>query len=160
MEIKGSYIELMESPSFVGAKQIAEQIIKDFLEHKIDKVELLYNHFKSTAIQIPSKEQYLPIILVTDKKEKNTSILTDYIIEPDKKTVLDSLIPKSLHSKIYAVLLDSVAAEQAARTIAMQIATDNANEILDGLTIQYNKQRQQSITSELLDIIGGSEALK
>jgi F-type H+-transporting ATPase subunit gamma len=73
---------------------------------------------------------------------------------------LNSLIPRSLRSKIYAVLLDSAAAEQAARTVAMQIATDNADEILDDLTIQYNKQRQQAITSELLDIIGGSEALK
>jgi F-type H+-transporting ATPase subunit gamma len=81
-------------------------------------------------------------------------------VEPDRKTILSSLIPKSLRSKIYSIILDSAAAEQAARMVAMQIATDNADDILGELTIQYNKQRQQSITSELLDIIGGAEALK
>jgi F-type H+-transporting ATPase subunit gamma len=160
VEIKGSYTELMENPAFEGAKQIAEQLIRDFLNHHIDRVELVYNHFRSTAIQIPTVEQYLPIVLSVDPAKVSASVLTDYIIEPDKATMLNSLIPQSLHNKIYAILLDSAAAEQAARTVAMQIATDNAGEILDDLTIQYNKQRQQAITNELLDIVGGSEALK
>jgi F-type H+-transporting ATPase subunit gamma len=157
--VKGNYIALMDKPYFEGAKQIAQVLIQDFLDGRIDKVELLYNHYKNTASQVPTLETYLPISL---KKGKGTVsvIPTDYIIEPDRETLLHSLIPKSLHSKIYAVLLDSAAAEQAARVIAMQIATDNAGEILDDLTLQYNKQRQQAITSELLDIIGGSEALK
>jgi F-type H+-transporting ATPase subunit gamma len=158
VEIKGSYIALMDKPDFAGAREIADQLIADFLDKKIDRVELIYNHFKSTAIQIPTNEQFLPIILSGKTNQKE--IPADYIIEPDRKTILETLIPKSLRSKIYAILLDSAAAEQAARTVAMQIATDNANDILDELTIQYNKQRQQAITSELLDIIGGSEALK
>jgi F-type H+-transporting ATPase subunit gamma len=159
VEIKGSYIPLMDKPNFEGAKEIADQLMNDFLAKKVDKVDLLYNHFKSTAVQVPTDETYLPIDFSAKQQEAKT-IPTDYIIEPDRKTLLNSLIPRSLRSKIYAILLDSAAAEQAARTVAMQIATDNADEILDELTIQYNKQRQQSITSELLDIIGGSEALK
>jgi F-type H+-transporting ATPase subunit gamma len=158
-KIMGSYIDLMDKPNFQGAKQVSDELINDFLQHKIDKVELLYNHSKNTSIQIPTAEQYLPIKPAEEKPVVST-IQTDYIIEPDKETILQLLIPKSLHSKVYAVLLDSAAAEQGARVVAMQIATDNAGEILDDLTIQYNKQRQQSITSELLDIIGGSEAQK
>jgi len=133
-------------------------LMNDFLANKIDRVDLLYNHFKSAGIQIPTEEQFLPVDL--SKRMEAKAIPTDYLIEPDRKTLLETLIPRSLRSKIYAILLDSAAAEQAARVVAMQIATDNADEILDGLTIQFNKQRQQSITSELLDIIGGSEALK
>jgi F-type H+-transporting ATPase subunit gamma len=158
VEIKGTYMPLMDKPNFEGAKEIADALMNDFLAKKIDRVELIYNHFKSTGVQIPLEEQFLPIILSNQVTGKN--IPTDYIIEPDKDTLLNTLIPRSLRSKIYAILLDSAAAEQAARTVAMQIATDNADEILEGLTIQFNKQRQQSITSELLDIIGGSEALK
>jgi len=158
VEIRGSYTSLMDKPTFDGAKEIADSLMDDFLANKIDRVDLLYNHFKSTAIQIPTEEPFLPIDL--SKQMQSKAVPTDYIIEPDRKTLLNSLIPRSLRSKIYAILLDSAAAEQAARTVAMQIATDNADEILDELTIQYNKQRQQAITSEILDIIGGSEALK
>ena len=158
VEVKGSYIPLMDKPDFEGAKEIADALMNDFLARKIDRVDLLYNHFKSTGIQIPTDELFLPVDL-TNRAESN-AIPTDFIIEPDRITLLNTLIPRSLRSKIYAILLDSAAAEQAARTVAMQIATDNADEILDDLTIQHNKQRQQAITSELLDIIGGSEALK
>jgi len=158
VEIKGSYIPLMDKPAFEGAKEIADSLMNDFLAKKIDRVDLLYNHFKNTAIQIPTNEPFLPVDLSKQKDAK--AIPTDYIIEPDRKTLLESLIPRSLRSKIYAILLDSAAAENGARVVAMQIATDNADELLDDLTIQYNKQRQQAITSEILDIIGGSEALK
>jgi len=157
-EIKGSYISLMDKPVFEGAKEIADSLMNDFLTKKIDRVELIYNHFKSAGIQIPTEEPFLPVDL--SKRTETKSIPTDYLIEPDRKTLLETLIPRSLRSKIYATLLDSSAAEHAARVVAMQIATDNADEILDGLNIQYNKQRQQAITGELLDIIGGSEALK
>jgi F-type H+-transporting ATPase subunit gamma len=157
----GSYIGLMDKPAFEGAQVIADKLIADFLDKKIDKVELIYNHFKSTAVQLPTVETFLPLKLepaVNATGHVETAV--DYIVEPDKRTVLSLLIPKSLRMKMYATLLDSAAAEQAARTVAMQIATDNADDILDELTIQFNKQRQQAITSELLDIIGGSEALK
>ena len=158
VEIRGSYVSLMDKPNYEGAKEIADSLIKDFIARKIDRVDLIYNHFKSTGIQVPTEALYLPVDLSSGKAGK--AIPTDYLIEPDRQTLVESLIPTSLRSKIYAVLLDSSAAEHAARTVAMQIATDNADEILGDLTIQYNKQRQQSITSELLDIIGGSEALK
>jgi len=158
--VMGSYIELMEHPHFEGAKQVSEVLIQHFLNHQIDRVELLYNHAKSIAVQIPTAEQYLPVVLKAERPIFDSPFQLDYIIEPDQATVLQSLLPKTLHSKIYATLLDSAVAEQGARVVAMQIATDNAGEILDELTIQYNKQRQQAITSELLDIISGSEALK
>jgi len=158
VEIKGSYIPLMDKPAFEGAKEIADSLMNDFLAKKIDRVDLIYNHFKNTAIQVPTEDVFLPVDL--SKQKKGQAIPTDYIIEPDRKTLLETLIPRSLRSKIYAILLDSAAAENGARVVAMQIATDNADELLDDLTIQYNKQRQQSITSEILDLIGGSEALK
>lgn len=150
-KIKRNQTELINKSNFVGTKQIADKLISDFLNQKIDRVELIYNHCKNSVSQITIIESYLPIQI---KQSETTSIVyTNYIIEPDKDTVLNTLILKSLHNKIYTVLLDSTAAEQAARVIAMQIATDNANDILDELTIQYNKQRQQTITNELLDII-------
>lgn len=156
VEVKGCYVDLMDKPNFEGAKEIAQQVVADFLEKKIDRVELIYNHFKSTAAQVPTVEQFLPVVLTTNEEaDQNASLNTDYIVEPDKATIITSLIPKSLNSKVYAAILDSAAAEQAARTVAMQIATDNANDLLDELTIQFNKQRQQAITNELLDIAGG-----
>ena len=158
VEIKGSYISLMDKPAFEGAKEIADSLMNDFLTKKIDRVDLLYNHFKNAAIQIPTEDLFLPFNLSKQKEVK--AVPTDFLIEPDRKVLLESLIPRSLRSKIYAVLLDSAVAEHGARVVAMQIATDNADELLDDLTIQYNKQRQQAITSELLDIVGGSEALK
>jgi len=158
VDTKGSFISLIDKPNFDGAKQIADALMNDFLTHKIDRVDLVYNHFKSAGVQIPTNEVFLPIDL--SQQQGGQAIPVDYLLEPDRKTLMESLIPTSLRSKIYAILLDSSAAEHAARTVAMQIATDNAEEMLGELTIQYNKQRQQAITSELLDIIGGSEALK
>ncbi|MDR2627372.1 MAG: F0F1 ATP synthase subunit gamma [Dysgonamonadaceae bacterium] len=159
--LQGSYIELIDKTVFDDAKKLADELVDLFLSKKVDRVVLLYNHFKSASVQVLTEEQFLPIVLETGTQpEKHTGAQVDYIVEPDKKTILSSLIPKSLRSKIYSVILDSAAAEQAARMVAMQIATDNADDILDELTIQYNKQRQQSITGELLDIIGGAEALK
>jgi len=158
--IQGSWIELMDKPNFNGAKELADQLIADFLAKKIDRVELVYNHFKNTVIQVPTKEQFLPVVFDLERDPSPTKNEIDYILEPDRATIMASLIPKALCSKIYAILLDSATAEQAARTMAMQIASDNADDILNELTIQFNKQRQQAITSELLDIIGGAEALK
>jgi len=159
VEIKGSYIPLMEKPDYEGARVIVESLMDDFLAKKIDRVDLIYNHFKNTAVQILRNEQFLPVNL-SNNQSGSKIYATDYIIEPDRQTLLELLIPHSLRGKIYAILLDSAAAENGARVMAMQIATDNADELLDDLTIQYNKQRQQSITSEILDLIGGSEALK
>lgn len=158
--VAGSYTEMIERPSFGEASSLADRLIQDFLAKKIDRVELVYNHFKSTAVQELTYERFLPLDLNSQEKSDDHAHAVDYLMEPDKETILNELIPKSLRSKIYAMILDSAAAEQAARTVAMQIATDNATEILEDLTILYNKQRQQSITSELLDIIGGAAALE
>jgi len=155
--IAGSFIPLMDKPDYEGARAFADNLIERFRTKEIDRVVVLYNHFKNAAVQIPTADQFLPLVL-NQQSPINNSV--DYLIEPDRQTLLNSLLPKSLRSKIYAVLLDSAAAEQAARTMAMQIATDNAEDILAELSVQFNKQRQQAITSELLDIVGGSEALK
>lgn len=156
---EGEFSELMDKPGFEGAKEIMDRLMADFLSKKIDQVKLIYTHFKSTASQQLMCEQILPIVFA-NKNTRNDKRSTDYIVEPDKPSVIASLLPKSLRSKMYASILDSAAAEHAARTVAMQIATDNAGDLLEELTIQYNKTRQQAITNELLDIVGGSEALK
>ncbi len=125
--------------------------MKMFANHEIDRVELIYNHFKSTAVQVLTREEYLPI---DTEQQKGKGLSADYIVEPDRETVVNTLIPQVLGLKIFTVLLDSNAAEHAARTIAMQMATDNAIELIQELTIQYNKTRQQLITNELLDMMG------
>jgi F-type H+-transporting ATPase subunit gamma len=157
MEIQGSRNALIDKPDFEGAKEIANRLTADFLSGQTDRVELIYNHLKNAAIQTPTKETFLPLVL--PDKPGETSIPTDYLVEPDKETLLNTLIPHSLRSKLYATLLDAAAAEQAARMTAMQIATDNIDNILEELNLQYNKQRQQAISNEISDIIGGSETL-
>lgn len=131
-----------------------------FVKGEIQKVDLLYNHFKSTSTQILTHETYLPIDLSKEESAEGGKggMEADYIIEPSAQKVMQELLPKVLRMKIYTVLLDSNAAEHAARTMAMQIATDNANDLIQELTLLYNKSRQQAITNELLDIIGGTMA--
>jgi len=124
-----------------------------FQDKNIDKVELIYHHFVSKSSQVLTEETFLPIQLKPDEKGK---VALDYIVEPDRETIIGELIPKVLRLKIYTALLDSNASEHAARTIAMQMATDNATDLLQELSLQYNKSRQQAITNELLDIVGGS----
>jgi len=114
---------------------------------------LLHNHFKSKSSQVLTEETYLPIPL---KPSKKGAVALDYIVEPDRPTIIADLIPRVLRLKIYTALLDSNASEHAARTMAMQMATDNATDLLQELSLQYNKSRQQAITNELLDIVGGS----
>ncbi len=127
--------------------------MKDYQNGRIDRVELVYMHFKSTASQLLTREVFLPVALSTDSERQSTA---GYIIEPTPSDVLNALIPDALCTKIYTIMLDAQAAEHAARTVAMQTATDNANDLLGELRIQYNKGRQAAITAELLDIVGGS----
>ncbi|MGN0186715.1 MAG: F0F1 ATP synthase subunit gamma [Paludibacteraceae bacterium] len=150
VENLGHYID---NPQYAEAAELADRLMTLFVEKKVDKVELIYQHSKSTSTQQVLHTDFLPIVLETG----NDTDSTDYIVEPSKTALLDELLPKVLRLKMYALLLDSYAAEQAARTIAMQVATDNANDLLQQLTIQYNKSRQQAITNELLDIIGGAQ---
>ena len=159
---QGSYQEMADKPSYMQAYELAGTLRKEFLEGRVDKVELIYHHFKSTGSQILTRDEYLPINLdkvaeeATESTAGKSSFNNDYIVEPSAARLITELLPKVLSQKIYTVLLDSNTSEHAARMLAMQAATDNANELIQDLTKQYNKSRQQAITNELLDIIGGS----
>ena len=159
---QGSYQEMAEKPSYMQAYELAALLMQEFVEKQIDRVELIYHHFKSMGSQILTHEEYLPIDL--SKVETTAAIegsgkrgfQNDYIVEPSVGQLIADLLPKVLSQKLFTVLQDSNASEHAARTLAMQTATDNANELIQDLTKQYNKSRQQAITNELLDIIAGS----
>ena len=161
-EPQGSYQEMADKPSYVQAYELAGLLMKEFLEERIDKVELIYHHFKSIGSQVLTRDKYLPINLekvaeeATEATVEKSRFNNDYIVEPSAARLIAELLPKVLSQKIYTVLLDSNTSEHAARMLAMQAATDNANELIQDLTKQYNKSRQQAITNELLDIIGGS----
>ena len=161
--VQGNFQHLADKPSFAEAAELAQGLMNLFTQGEVDRVELLYNHFKSTASQILTREVYLPFILChpeehCDEGSRVHPQETDYILEPSHEELLETLLPKVLRMKLYTVLLDSNASEHAARTMAMQIATDNADDLLQELTLMYNKTRQQAITNELLDIVGGSMA--
>ena len=161
--VQGDFQHMADKPSFAEASALAQQLMDMFEKGEVDRVELLYNHFKSTASQILTHEVYLPLQICPpdDRKEEGSrehKEETDYILEPSREELLATLLPKVLRMKLYTVLLDSNASEHAARTMAMQIATDNADDLLQELTLMYNKTRQQAITNELLDIVGGSMA--
>ena len=155
-EIQGNFQHLADKPSFAEAAELAQGLMNLFTRGEVDRVELLYNHFKSTASQILTREVYLPMQTSGNTMEGKEDM--DYILEPSREELLATLLPKVLRMKLYTVLLDSNASEHAARTMAMQIATDNADDLLQELTLMYNKTRQQAITNELLDIVGGSMA--
>ena len=161
--VQGDFQQMADKPSFAEASTLAQQLMDMFARGEVDRVELLYNHFKSTASQILTHEVYLPFATChpNDRREEGSRVHpqeTDYILEPSREELLTMLLPKVLRMKLYTVLLDSNASEHAARTMAMQIATDNADDLLQELTLMYNKTRQQAITNELLDIVGGSMA--
>lgn len=151
------YAALLDHPSYEKAAQVAAEIMESYAEGEIDRADLIYYHFKSAGSQILTEEEFLPIKLQTadDDSTSHTTQL-DFIVEPSKEEVISQLVPKSLHLKLFTALLDSLASEHAARVMAMQLATDNADELLRELTLTYNKTRQQAITNELLDIVGGS----
>lgn len=158
--VTDSYIEILDKPGFDSISEVAETIMKRFCEKKYDKVELIYNRFKNSLTQIVSVEQFLPIAVNnSNTKEQLSNIQNDYIFEPDKKSILCEMIPLSLRSQFYRVLLDSLASEHGARMTAMQKATDNATELLKELKLTYNKARQTSITNEIIEIVSGAEAL-
>ena len=152
-EPEGDFEKMADKPTYAAAITLADEVMQLFQTKQIDKVELIYHHFKSKSTQVLTEETYLPIQLQPSTKG---TVALDYIVEPDRATIMADLIPKVLRLKIYTALLDSNASEHAARTIAMQMATDNATDLLQELSLQYNKSRQQAITNELLDIVGGS----
>jgi F-type H+-transporting ATPase subunit gamma len=188
-DVQGEFSALVDKPNVRQCIDLAMELGKKFVAGDIDKVELIYHHFKSAGSQILTRKTFLPIDLEEelerDHERDLTSILAtkesqeylkknrrkkmvnadgqevaplndNFLVEPDMHTVLSQLIPKLAHLMLYTALLDSVASEHAARMVAMQTATDNADELLRQLNLQYNKSRQQAITNELLDIVGGS----
>ncbi len=146
---------IFDNLTFDNASEIAEQLMNLFVEGTYDKIELVYNRFKNAATQIAMVEQFLPIQPV--ESEENVNL--DYIFEPSKEEIVLQLIPKSLKTQLYKALRDSFAAEHGARMTAMHKATDNAKELRDDLKLTYNKARQAAITNEILEIVGGAEAL-
>ena len=142
-------------PQYADISSMAKELMQRFRAGEIDKIELVYTHFVSAGKQIPQKETLLPVDISSMAVESaNHSV--DYIVEPNKEEVVKSLIPNVVTLRLYAALLDSAVAEHAARMVAMQVATDNADGLISELTLEYNKCRQQAITNELLDIVSGS----
>ena len=188
LNVQGEYSALADKPNVQDCIEIAMELGRKFADGQIDKVELIYHHFKSAGSQVLTRKTFLPIDLEselkadherdlttiiatkesqeylkkrgkreTEQKKDDVKPLNDnFIVEPDMDTVLSQLMPKLAHLSLYTALLDSNASEHAARMVAMQTATDNADELLRELNLQYNKGRQQAITNELLDIVGGS----
>lgn len=187
LQIGGNFNLLAEKPNAHQCADIATELSEQYAAGELDKVELIYHHFKSAGSQILTRRTFLPIDLSTElgrfsdrdlssdvvtakaqeylkkkaaKEEKTKDevkpLNDNFLVEPDMETILTTLIPKELNLMMYTALLDSNASEHAARMVAMQTATDNADELLRGLNLQYNKSRQQAITNELLDIMGGS----
>lgn len=146
------YTKLADTPSYEGAAALADTLIAAFDEGRFDRVELVYNHFHSTASQPTRHEVYLPFSVENIPE----AAPEDFLVEPSREELIAQLVPTFQRLRIYTTLLDANAAEHAARTVAMQTATDNGNNLLQELTLEYNKSRQQKITSEILDLVGGT----
>lgn len=152
---QGNFEGMADKPNFQEMMDLAEKVMRLYTSAQIDKVVLIYHHFKTKSTQELLSESLLPLELTSDISTNSTT-RHNYIIEPNRNDIVKILIPKVILLRMYTALLDSAASEHAARVIAMQLATDNADDLLHDLSIQYNKSRQQAITNELLDIIGGS----
>lgn len=148
--------EIFDKLTFANTAEIAEKLMHLFVDGTYDKIEIIYNQFKNAATQIPQVEDFLPIKAVAEGQSNSN---TDYIFEPSKEEIILELIPKSLKMQLYKAVRDSFAAEHGARMTAMHKATDNAKELRDELLLTYNKARQAAITNEILEIVGGAEAL-
>ena len=151
-----SHNDLFDEFSYLNVKSIASKIMELYTDEKYDEVILVYNHFKNAATQIITKEQFLPI---SENNDDNVSTSGDYIFEPNREKILEELIPKTLSIQLFKSISDSIAGEHGARMTAMHKATDNASELRDQLKLTYNKARQTAITNEILEIVGGAEAL-
>ena len=152
------YTELSAHPSYAEAAALADELVEGYRTGRFSKVVLVWNHLISTASQKPYVETYLPFEVQSSSESRSVDdLLADYLIEPGLRELYSELLPKTLRLRIYSLLLDSAAAEHAARTVAMQTATDNGNELLEELTLEYNKGRQAKITAEILDLAGGQQ---
>ncbi len=154
--IIAEFIQLGDKPDLIDTLPISRIIIDDFIAGKVDAVYVTYAKFVNTMVQTPTVVKILPVTPVAAQSGKTNM---DYIFEPDSAAVLDALLPRFVEMGIYHAILEAIASEQSSRMVAMRNATQNANELIDDLTLVYNKARQESITTELLDIIGGAAAL-
>ncbi|NDP25870.1 MAG: ATP synthase F1 subunit gamma [Flavobacterium sp.] len=155
--IHGHHNAIFDNLTFENVAGIAENLTEKYVSGEYDKIELVYNQFKNAATQIIQVEQFLPLAPIKSDKPSSTG---DYIFEPSKEEIVLTLIPKSLKTQLYKGIRDSFASEHGARMTAMHKATDNATELRDQLKLTYNKARQAAITNEILEIVGGAEALK
>lgn len=155
-----SFDSLLDNATFDAVATLADNLLADFAAQHIDRVELIYNQFKNSLSQILTCEQFLPVEPGKTGDSRKSGASNDYIFEPSKEEILREMIPLTLRSTFYRVILDSLASEHGARMTAMQKATDNATELLKDLRLNYNKARQAAITNEIIEIVSGSEALK
>ncbi len=155
--IKHEMLGFWDRLAYSHASELADYFMKQYLDGEVDELHLMYNEFRSVAVQRPVREQLLPIPRVEGGGEAGP---VDYIYEPGPDAILDDLLPRHVRTQVFRALMESLAGEYGARMTAMEAATKNAKEMIGVLTIQYNKARQEKITKELLDIVGGAEALK
>src|SRR5215467_5372533 len=156
--IKRDMLGFWDRLAYSHATELADYFMQQYLDGEVDEVYLVYNEFRSVVVQRPVREQLLPIPR-TAEGEKDAEAV-DYLYEPNPKAILDELLPRHVRTQVFKALMESLAGEYGARMTAMEAATKNAKEMIDVLTIQFNKARQEKITKELLDIVGGAEALK
>lgn len=153
----GDYNYLVASPGYAEASEFAQKLIDSYDSGVYSKVVLVYTHFVSASRQVVKVETYLPFVLDDTAGSEAVDFESKYIMEPSARQIAEAIMPQVMRLKVYTVLLDSLASEHAARTVAMQAATDNGKELLDELTLEYNKGRQGKITSEILDLAGGQQ---
>ena len=153
--VDSNYIDIFDNLNMSNVSLIAESLMSKFVNEEFDKIEIIYNKFKNAATQIVVNEQFLPISQNEDTSNNNL----DYVFEPSKSEIIEELIPKSLKNQLFKAIRDSWASEHGARMTAMHKATDNATELRDELKLVYNQARQAAITNEILEIVGGAEAL-
>lgn len=152
--VSQSYDSLSDNLSYEIATELSDKMVSRFLSHETDRVVLIYNHHKNAGVQIPQCDTVLPL-----EANATTGTTFDYLVEPSKEAFINALVPKVIRTRFYSIMLDTFTAEHGARMTAMHIASDNAASLLQELKQQYNKARQNVITTELIDIVGGAEAL-
>ncbi|MCC9135863.1 ATP synthase F1 subunit gamma [Pontibacter silvestris] len=158
-KVIGDYTGIFTGLSFDAVRGAAERAMDGFINREFDKVDLVYNEFKNVATQIVRQDQFLPIVEQPAQDSAAPTLAADYVFEPSKEAIIEELIPKSLKIQVYKAVLESNASEHGARMTAMDKATDNAGELLKQLKLTYNRTRQAAITKEILEIVGGAEAL-
>jgi F-type H+-transporting ATPase subunit gamma len=160
LSVRRSWVGISGRVSYLNAKEIAGDIIENYISETFDEVILIYNEFKSALVQKVSVTRLLPLSTVKAEAAELQEETADFLYEPSQQAIFDELLPKNLEIQVFRALLESQASEEAARMTSMENATKAANDMIDSLTLQYNKARQASITKELMDIVGGVEALK